>query len=140
MPTANQYWILLIFFLLIVFIIIWLRQGNLVDTSGAKIHEIQKENLDLQSQLNNLKRSYKDCQAIKFADENIFSYIRCINVPRKPVCKAENTGGEICRSRQIDCNKFKLYVLDDPVAILRMKLITDDIDQVDKTIPPNEIS
>ena len=63
-------------------------------------------------------------------DENIFNYIKCINVPRTPTCDSVKTGGGVCRSRQIDCNKFKLYLTEDPVAVARMKLITDSEGQL----------
>lgn len=79
---------------------------------------------------------------IKNADENIFDLIRCINMPKIPVCK--NLGSDprsnVCRSRFIDCNNFKLIVQKDPVAVYRMKKFTDKYDQIDHQPNPSDLT
>lgn len=72
----------------------------------------------------NLQQRNNYLEKVKAADENIFNYIRCINIPRVPSCFHDPTG-TVCRSRQIDCNKFKLVLQNDPVAVERMKIATD---------------
>jgi len=76
------------------------------------------------------------------ADENIFDLVRCINMPKIPVCK--NLGSDpksnVCRSRFIDCNNFKLIVQKDPVAVYRMKKFTDKYDQIDHQPNPSDLT
>lgn len=72
----------------------------------------------------NLQQRNNYLEKVKAADENIFNYIRCINIPRTPTCFHDPTG-TVCRSRQIDCNKFKLVLENDPIAVERMKVATD---------------
>ena len=137
---SNGLWILFIFIAFIIFILYTLRRGSAYDIVNQDKKELVANINDLQQQLATLQRTYKNCQDIKYADENIFNYIRCINVPAKPVCTNSGSGASVCRSRQIDCNKFRTYVLNDPIAMFRMKLATENIDQLDKPIPPIEPS
>jgi hypothetical protein len=76
-------------------------------------------------ELTDLNDKYNACLNIKFADENIFSYIKCINVPRKKVCKNIGQGGETCQTRLTDCTKFRDIIMNDPVALNRIKLLND---------------
>jgi len=95
------------------------------------------ENLDLKEEIQKIKVAYENCKAIQYADDNIFNYIRCINLPKTPVCKMED-GGEVCRSRLMDCTKFRLVLDGDPVAVARMRMAIDIAnktgDQVPKTV------
>jgi hypothetical protein len=86
-----------------------------------KIKRLEKENQDLYRQL-------VACNQIKYADENLFAMVRCINAPRQQVCKAAPSGGDVCRSRLIDCTKFRTLVQQDPVALQRMTLVQDVLD------------
>lgn len=98
--------------------------SNPIPTISLKTHEQTVTELkEMRDRANYLAK-------IKFADENIFNYIRCINIPQAPTCAPANRSndpnkGIICRSRQIDCNKLKLVLENDPVAVNRMKVATD---------------
>lgn len=116
-------WILLICAIVIGFVIYIVRQG---DSSTAVEDELTKEKIKNQKQLetiDEMKKNQKYLWDVKIADENVFNYIRCINIPRTPACK-DTTSGQICRTRQIDCNKFKLVLENDPVSLDRLKLAT----------------
>lgn len=116
-------WILIICVIVIGFMIYIIRQNDTVASLENKITTEKvktKESLDMVS---DIKRKQKYLWDVKIADENIFNYIRCINIPRTPACK-NTTSGEICRTRQIDCNKFKLVIENDPVSLERLKLAT----------------
>lgn len=92
---------------------------------------------------------------IKIVDEQLFKFIRCINIPQTPVCKnvelsstsnqplygqGKKVGNSsVCRSRFIDCNKFRLLLEQDPVAIERMKIATDRYVESDKPQNPSEL-
>lgn len=88
----------------------------------------------------NYKNQITNLNKIINADKNIFNYIRCINVPQTPTCTTKDNGDNVCRSRFIDCNKFKLVIQNDPIAVERMKIITDLFYESDKPKPPSEIS
>lgn len=89
-------------------------------TSRRKSEDIDNLYLE-QSKLvaSNSKMRYEIDQLnkIKFADENVFTLLKCINSPRQQVC---NNG--VCRSRFVDCTKFADLVLNDPVAKYRLTL------------------
>lgn len=92
-----------------------------------KIDELQKEN-------NTLKRTI-------WADNRIFDFIRCINIPQTPVCKSVEDGkSNICRSRLIDCNRFKLVLENDPIAVERMKRATNRFIEAGKERNPSELT
>jgi hypothetical protein len=135
---SNGLWIFIIFILCLFFMILMLRQGHRFYRDTSHKDSVLKENETLKRELSKLRVAYDNCQDVKFADENIFNYVRCINVPRTPVCKPVSSGGDVCRSRLIDCDKFKLYVLDDPIAMFRMKMMTDNIEQSTKSLPLTE--
>jgi len=116
-------WILLICAIVIGFVIYIVRQG---DSSTAARDELTKEKIKNQKQLetiSEMKKNQKYLWDVKIADENVFNYVRCINIPRTPACK-DTTSGQICRTKQIDCNKFKLVLENDPVSLDRLKLAT----------------
>ena len=87
---------------------------------------------DLSKIIQDLKKENDYLSKVKFADENIFQLIRCINIPQSPTCSSTNTGETVCRSKLIDCNKFKLVLLNDPIAVERMKVATDRFYQTNK--------
>jgi len=96
---------------------------------------LTKDTIDkLKKQNEELYRQYVSCNQIKHADENLFAMIRCINAPRQQVCKNIPAGGQVCRSRLIDCTKFRTLVQQDPVALDRMTLVQDVLDNQN---PPN---
>jgi len=88
----------------------------------------------LNEELVGVKKRANDLAKIKFADENIFNFIRCINIPQSPTCApvGDGSGETVCRSRQINCNKLKLVLENDPVAVERMKVATDRFYQTGK--------
>ena len=116
-------WILLIFAIITGFVIYIVRLGDAsvsIEKQLANEKIKSKKSLDM---VNDIKKKHKYLWDVKIADENVFNYIRCINIPRTPACK-DTTSGQICRTRQIDCNKFKLVLENDPVALERLKLAT----------------
>lgn len=114
---------MIIIFLLCIFIIYALRQGNNYNVLSKQIVQETKTKNDYINKLSESKKTHKYLWDVKLADENIFNFIRCINFPKTPACKDEG-GGRVCRSKQIDCNKFKLVLENDPISVERMKLAT----------------
>jgi len=119
-------WMIIIIFLLCIFIIYAVRQGNAYKELGDKLNKETVNKNESLKKLSDNKKTYKYLWDVKLADENIFNFIRCINFPKTPSCKNVDDGS-VCRSRQIDCNKFKLVLENDPVSVQRMKLITQTI-------------
>jgi hypothetical protein len=85
--------------------------------------DLKKLNGVSQSNYLKLRKDMDDCLKIKFADENIMYYVRCINDPRKKVCKDTGSSNDICRSRFQDCSKMRGILEADPVAIKRMEML-----------------
>lgn len=134
-----MYWLIIfILSVLLVFCIIFyqkklrncIKNKNIVQEYTNKLTEQHRSSLK--------ERFYLD--RIRMADENIFSYLRCINVPRKPSCRKTPTGEMICRSRLIDCNKLKLILENDPIAVSRIRLFTDQYTQSNKKSNPSEMT
>ena len=93
-------------------------------TNSRKSDEIEmliNQNNKLRDENNKLKIDNDKLIKIKFADEDIFALIKCINEPRKQVCD-DTPEGKVCRSRFMDCTKFKRIVSSDPVAEYRMRM------------------
>jgi hypothetical protein len=109
----------------------------IVYSTNRHEHFGQSSSNDLQDKVEQLERRNNYLEKVKIVDEAIFDYIRCINVPRSTSCTAisnekldngQNLSpktGSICRSRQIDCNKYKLMLENDSIAVERMKRATD---------------
>jgi hypothetical protein len=95
---------------------------------------------DVNDLAEHLKKRNKYLEHVKTVDEYIFNFIRCINIPRSPLCKGVEGDSNICRSRQIDCNKFKLVLENDPIAVDRMKLATDQYTQSNKPTNPSDLT
>jgi len=110
------------------------RQTTL--SMSKKVSQVQTDGVrtqaDLRAQIDHLQLENNRLAKIKFADENLFQYLRCLNVPQSPTCAPTGTGGTVCRSRLIDCNKYKLVLENDPVAVERMKVASDRFYQSDK--------
>lgn len=121
---------LIIFFIGCLFVIYILRYISLVKDSCISVNDYES----LKKELTDVKKRANELAKIKFADENIFNFIRCINIPQSPTCASVGNGSRetVCRSRQIDCNKLKLVLENDPVAIERMKVATDRFYQTGK--------
>jgi|SRR5271154_1081210 len=138
---SNGIWILIIFFLALGFIIYTMRQGNKYEELYKSKFKLVNSNEDLIAEIARLKKNSEYLQRVKIADENIFDYIRCINIPRSPACKGVEDGeSNICRSRQIDCNKYKLVLENDPIAIERTKIATDQYVQTGKPSNPSDLT
>uniref|UniRef100_A0A6C0C8Y7 Uncharacterized protein n=1 Tax=viral metagenome TaxID=1070528 RepID=A0A6C0C8Y7_9ZZZZ len=116
-------WILVICAIVIGFVIYIVRQGDTIVALEKKVNDEKAKAKDSLDMASDIKKNQKYLWDVKIADENIFNYIRCINIPRTPACK-DTTSGQICRTRQIDCNKFKLVLENDPVSLERLKLAT----------------
>lgn len=129
---SNIILILFFFILIIIFAVYVARKNNQWDKLVEKQSTLINQHESSEADIAKLRSDNKKLLAIKFADENIFKFIRCINIPQSPVCASTGTGGSVCRSKLIDCNKFKLVLLNDPVAVERMKIATDKYYQTDK--------
>lgn len=131
----------------IILVVIWIWSARNADSESILNHDIHKsveENNQLTSTISLLKKENADLRAIKYADDNIFQFIRCINIPQYPICSPTDpntdptkgsdpgSGGVACRSKQINCNWFKLVLENDPVAVERMKQATDKYYQTGK--------
>jgi hypothetical protein len=111
--------ILCISFLSIVFLyIIYARQDNKINDFETKYSDCNENENILQNRINDMQEEITKLNKMKIADEMIFQYTRCLNIPRSPSCK----DGTICRSRQIDCNKYRLVLENDPIAMERIKI------------------
>jgi cell division protein FtsB len=102
---------------------------NIIQQSADPLNEnyqLKNQIQDLTKQIQDLKNQNDYLEHIKQADESIFNFIRCINIPRTPACRTINESNQkICRSKQIDCNKLKLVLENDPVTVDRMKIATE---------------
>jgi len=116
-------WILSFFAIVIGFTIYIIRQGDATVSLEKQLATAKINNQKSIDMVTDIKKNQKYLWDVKIADENVFDYIRCINIPRTPACK-DTTSGQICRTRQIDCNKFKLVLENDPVSLERLKLAT----------------
>ena len=120
------------FIIIVIFFIYITRKQNQLDKISKAKSNLANLNESTSTEIARLEAENKKLLQIKFADENIFKFIRCINIPQAPVCVATDTGGTVCRSKLIDCNNYKLVLLNDPVAVERMKIATDKYYQTDK--------
>ena len=114
---------------------IYITRKNYFSTIASEdLNDIAKKNQSLQNEIDSLQKINKDLQDIKFADDNIFQFIRCINIPQYPICSSTDptSGGVVCRSKQINCDWFKLVLENNPVAVQRMKMATDKYYQTGK--------
>ena len=106
------------------------------------------ENINLSNENVSLRNNIDYLKKVIVADENIFKFIRCINIPMTPVCEIKKDGGSrvpngkatVCRSRQIDCNKFRLVLERDPIAKERMRIATDKYTESQKRPNQSELS
>lgn len=108
-----------------------LRSTYLLRESYVDVDDLKEQNRKMKKTLDEVVDNYKRCIDIKEADENIFDLVRCINAPRKEVCK-ETGDGKVCRTRIIECNKFKNLVIQNPVAVDRMKMVQDVLANANK--------
>jgi hypothetical protein len=107
--------------------------------SQDKEHLI-RQNIELNTQNSKLHEHNKYLQLVKEADENIFDYIRCINIPQAPTCKDTGDETTVCRSRLTDCNKYKLVLENDPVTLQRMKVATNLYTDANKPDNPSDLT
>jgi len=75
---------------------------------------------DLKDEIANLKIDRDRLTQLKYADDNIFTFLKCHNQPTKNVCKTMKDGSSICRSRLINCDNFRLVLEDDPLTAKRL--------------------
>ena len=136
--TDNN-WIILLVTIIILFTLYLLRIGHQYQTIKKDNEKVSNGEKKILEQNRVLRENNDYLQKIKFADENIFDFMRCINVPRTPACKDVDNSG-ICRSRQIDCNKIKLVLQNDPIAVERMKIATDQYTESNKEKNPSDLT
>lgn len=126
------------------------RLKNQLNNINVAQSDITDESILLSNLITKLKKENEQLKKIVIADENIFSFIRCINVPQTPSCKTtmdENGDPNIprgtatvCRARQIDCNKYKLLFETDPIIKERILLATDRYTQSNKQKNPSDLT
>ena len=139
-------WILIIFILIYGFLVYIYRQKKMTvpssnPNSNPNSNAVVDKGEGIANKIQKLQQQNIYLEKVKTADENIFDYIRCINIPRTPLCKGvENDTSNICRSKQIDCNKFKLVLENDPIAVERMKIATNQYVQSNKPQNPSDLT
>uniref|UniRef100_A0A6C0LR72 Uncharacterized protein n=1 Tax=viral metagenome TaxID=1070528 RepID=A0A6C0LR72_9ZZZZ len=137
--TSTGMWIIITFIIIISFIYYIIKLG---DKYENKV--ICKDNIlidkDVEKHVQELEHLNKYLTDVKLADENIFNFIRCINIPQTPICKGVEGNSNICRSKQIDCNKWKLVLENDPIASERMKLASDLYTQSNRPNNPSALT
>ena len=140
--------VIVAFILVAVFV---LRKNQMLTSLTNQRNDIFDNISDLKSQINTLTTENTYLKKVKDADETIFQFIRCINVPKSPSCKStldDNPNStlipaneaDVCRSRQIACNKYKLWLVKDPVGQERMKIATDRYTQTDRDKNPSDLT
>lgn len=113
-----------LFIIVVSLLLILLFRNKVKYRNSSRLNDdLETENEKLSKELKRSKKQIDLLQKIKNADENIFDFIRCINIPQVKTCR-EIDNGQVCRSRQINCNHLKLLLEDDPIAKLRMKRMT----------------
>lgn len=136
---SNNAWIITIALIIVFFTLYLLRIGHQYQTIKKDNQKVSQREKQILEQNRILRENNDYLQKIKFADENIFDFMRCINIPRTPACKSVDDSG-ICRSRQIDCNKIKLVLENDPIAVERMKIATDRYTESNKEKNPSDLT
>ena len=118
----SQIIIAILIVLSLIFIGVILRLiGKIYGLSSEKttcyntVNVITKEN-------EQLKKHNKQLIDIKSADEDVLAYLKCLNTPRTEVCKDTPDEGRVCRSRLMDCSKFKNIIFNNPTALWRMEM------------------
>jgi hypothetical protein len=147
---SSVIWIFLIGIIILCFIIYILRLRHQYTTLQSTHTAIWDDSETLNNSVVRLKKENDVLKKIVVADENIFNFIRCINVPQAPSCLTKmNDNGDstipdepahVCRSRQIDCNKYKLLFESDPIMRERIHLATDLYTQSDKEKNPSDLT
>lgn len=136
--TSITWLFILIVISYIVLYISMKRQYNFLKNSCNKDTFTQNK---LEQENRKLKADVKYLNDVKDIDDQIFSFIRCINIPQVPSCKAVNKEGvNVCRSKQIDCDKFKLVILNSPIGLERIKKATDKYYDSSKRENPSELT
>ena len=99
--------VIVAFILVAVFV---LRKNQMLTSLTNQRNDIFDNISDLKSQINTLTTENTYLKKVKDADETIFQFIRCINVPKSPSCKStldDNPNStlipaneaDVCRSR-----------------------------------------
>ena len=107
-------------FVLILIIII----GSLIYYNIQAQDTCDANDTELNNRYQKVKQEKDKLLKIVHTDQDIFNYIRCLNIPRAPVCR-QNNGQKMCRSMQIDCNKFRTLIERNPEAKHRLARATD---------------
>ena len=118
---------IIITFLIIAIIVLFvalLRSGHKYQVEKNEKEYLKKRVKQIRERFVDLKQQNKLCRDIKFADENVFAFVRCINQPKKEICKKTPDGNQVCRSRLVECSKFRMILEQDPVSMARLQLAT----------------
>jgi len=101
-----------------------LRSGHKYQVEKNEKEFLKKRMKQIRERFAYIKEQSKLLRDIKFADENVFAFLRCINQPKKEVCKTNEKGEQVCKSRLIECSKFRMILEQDPVSMARLQLAT----------------
>jgi hypothetical protein len=101
-------------------VIMYLRSVGLSTKLDRQKNSCHDELSRLRTRNTQLEKDIQTALDVKYADENIFAYLKCLNSPRTQVCNDTPDGGRVCRSRLMDCSRFKGIVFNDPVASARI--------------------
>lgn len=135
--------ILIILFIILLFaiiIIIWFsRRKNIKQNDQIQQNQYRNRIDKLSKEMVLLQQENEYLQKALVADNNIFHYIRCINIPQTPSCTTKGNS-HICRSRLMDCNKIKLVLENDPIAVERIKVATNRFREAGEPKNPSELT
>lgn len=140
--------IIIVFVMVSIFV---LRKNQLLASVTEEKNDILNNTYGMKDRIQTLTKENEYLKRVKDVDDTIFQFIRCINVPKSPTCKSTiddnstsslipSKQADVCRSRQIDCNKYKLLLARDPVGIERMKIATDLYTQTGQTKNPSDLT
>jgi hypothetical protein len=146
--------VILILIVIVTFVMVAvfiLRKNQALTSITDQRNDVIENSTGLQTQVQSLQTENKYLKRVKDVDELIFQFIRCINVPKSPTCKTTyddnpnstiipSNKANVCRSRQIDCNKYKLLIVRDQVGIDRLKIATDRFTQTDQEKNPSNLT
>jgi hypothetical protein len=128
MKFSGSYIVIIILFFMVCALMVYAYR-LIYDPSWDEIVSYGRSNLDenkrIKAKYDKLAKDYQIAKNTIYSDENIFAYMRCLNIPQKPICKPTSDGQTVCRSKLINCAQYIKIINEDPIAVQRMKLATE---------------
>lgn len=119
--------IMVLFFIIIVVGILFIRNKYIYLKTKLQNKSLTTTNNDNIKKIADLNSKIDTLTKILDVDRKIFNFIRCINIPRVTQCKVvSDDGNTVCRSKQLNCNQYKLELENNPFINNRIKEITQN--------------